>query len=452
VGWITVVRPVKDADESPEALYTSFAEAPVSTSPTPADTIRAAGLGLAAALEALLALVFTVAMARLLGPDEYGSLAALVAAFLILAVAGTGLQTTVAREIGWQSASGALPTRSSVRRWSGALILVVLGLLVISAVSRDLLAAVIGVDQEWAACVIVSAAGLWLLISFQRGVLLGARRYRVVGLSMIGETAGWLMLGGAAAFAGLGVTGAILGIAAAEIFVALLLQRTLGGCTSIDPQPAAGRFGFGHVFRSAAVPMVALVLFAFLLNVDVIAVKHLAAREAAASSYAAASVAAKLVVWLAIGVGLYLLPEAARRVGEGLDGRGVLKRALGVLAAAAVPIILLYALAGRFLLETVFGSDLASAAGALSLLGVAMTLLAVTYLTVQYQLALRRRTFLFLLAAAALIEPVLLWIVGGQFVQIALALVGLQLLLGLCQIGLALAPSSQAGCLPDFKH
>jgi O-antigen/teichoic acid export membrane protein len=187
--------------------------------------------------------------------------------------------------------------------------------------------------------------------------------------------------------------------------------------------------------------MAALVLFAFLQNVDVIVVKHLASREAAASSYAAASVAAKVIIWVAIGVGLYLLPEAARRAGEGLDGRPVLERGLGVVVAAAAPMILLYVVAGRFLLETVFGSGLASAADALSLLGVAMTLLAVTYLTVQYQLALGRKTFLFLLATGALIEPLLLWLVGGQFIQIALALVGLQLLLGSCLLGLSLRPS-----------
>jgi O-antigen/teichoic acid export membrane protein len=402
------------------------------------DTMRATGLGLAAALDSFLALLFTVVLARLLGPDEYGSLAALVSAFLILAVGGTGLQATVAREISWQSAAGTSPSSSSVWRWSEVLALVALCLLVTSVVFREFTAAVIGVDQEWAACVIVPMAGLWLLISFQRGVLLGARGYRVVGLSMIAEPAGWLVLGGAAAFAGLGVTGAILGIAGGEIIVALLLQFNLRRYTSIGLRGGAGRLNPRHVLRSAAVPMVALVQFAFLQNVDVIAVKHLAAGEAAASSYAAASVAAKVVVWLAIGVGLYLLPEAARRVGEGLDGRTVLERAVGVLVATAVPIVLLYALAGRFLLEAVFGADLASAAGALSLLGLAMTLLAVTYLTVQFQLALRRRAFLLLLAAAAVIEPVLLSVVGPEFVQIALALVGVQLALVLGLLGVSL--------------
>jgi O-antigen/teichoic acid export membrane protein len=402
------------------------------------DTIRAAGLGLAAVADALLATIFTIVLARVLGPDEYGSLAALISAFLILAVGGTGLQTTVVREIGWLSAAGTPPTRSSVRRWSGALALALVGLLVLSAASRDLLATIIGVDQEWAACVTVSMAGFWVLISFQRGVLLGARRYRTVGLSMIGEPAGWLLFGSAAAFAGLGVTGVILGIAVAEIMVAVLLQARLGRHTDIDLGPGARDLDFLHVLRGAAIPMTALVLFAFLQNVDVIAVKHLASREAAASSYAAASMAAKVIIWLAIGVGLYVLPEAARRAAKGLDGRPVLERGLGVLLTAAAPMILLYAVAGRFLLETVFGSGLASAADALSLLGVAMTLLAVTYLTVQYELALRRKTFLFLLAPAALIEPVLLWLVGGQFIQIALALVGLQLILGSSLLALSL--------------
>jgi O-antigen/teichoic acid export membrane protein len=398
----------------------------------------ALGLGLAAAVDALLILIFTIVLARLLGPDDYGSLAALISAFLILAVAGTGLQATVAREIGWQSAAGMPPPMSSVRRWSRALALGVLGLLVFSVAFRHLLAVVIGVDQEWAACVTLFTAGVWLLISFQRGVLLGVRRYRIVGLSMIGEAGGWLILGGAAGFADLGVTGAILGIAAAEIIVALILQTTLGGRSGIGLQPDAGGLAFRRVLRSAAVPMVALVLFAFLQNVDVIAVKHLASGEAAASSYAAASVAAKVIIWIAIGVGLYLLPEAARRVGEGLDGRPILVRGLGILIAAAAPMILLYAVAGPFLLETVFGSELASASDALSLLGLAMTLLAVTYLTVQYQLALGRRAFLVLLGFAAMLEPGLLWLVGGEFVQIALALAGLQLVLALSLLGLSL--------------
>jgi O-antigen/teichoic acid export membrane protein len=401
-------------------------------------TARAAGLGLAAAVDALLATIFTIVLARVLGPDEYGSLAALISAFLILAVAGTGLQATIAREIGWLSAAGTPPSRASVSRWCRTLALATLGVLAVSVVLRDPVATIIGVDQEWAASLTAPLAGLWLLISFQRGVLLGFGSYRIVGVSMVGDSAGWLLLGGSAALAGLGVTGAMVGIIAGETAVALLLQVMLDRGPRTAP-PSDG-LGYRQVLRSAAVPMAALMLFAFIQNVDVIAVKHLASDEAGASSYAAASVAAKVIIWLAIGVGFYLLPEATRLTGEGLDGRGVLGRGLAVLLAAAVPMILLYAVAGAFLLETVFGSDLASASDALPLLGIAMSLLAVSYLAVQYQLALWRRTFLLALALAAPIEPLMLWLVGGEFTQIALALTGLQLVLSLCLLGLSLRP------------
>ena len=46
-----------------------------------------------------LAVIFTVLFARLLGADDYGSLAALVSTFVILAVPGSALQVAVAREV-----------------------------------------------------------------------------------------------------------------------------------------------------------------------------------------------------------------------------------------------------------------------------------------------------------------------------------------------------------------
>ena len=51
-----------------------------------------------------------------------------------------------------------------------------------------------------------------------------------------------------------------------------------------------------------------------------IVVKHEASSEAA-GSYAVAAVAAKAIVWVAIGLGMYLLPEAARRAKQGHAGR-----------------------------------------------------------------------------------------------------------------------------------
>ena len=81
------------------------------------DTGRAAGLAGAVMASNLLALVFTIVFARLLGADGYGSLARLVSTFLILAVVGSALQITVAREVSQAIARGAGQPGAGVRRW-----------------------------------------------------------------------------------------------------------------------------------------------------------------------------------------------------------------------------------------------------------------------------------------------------------------------------------------------
>ena len=76
------------------------------------------------------------------------------------------------------------------------------------------------------------------------------------------------------------------------------------------------------------------------------------------------------------------------------------------MALVALPMLIVYALAPRLVLRLAFGEETVQAAGALLVLGVAMTLLAGGYLCVQYMLALRRVTFLYALAAAAAAEVV----------------------------------------------
>jgi hypothetical protein len=73
-----------------------------------------------------------------------------------------------------------------------------------------------------------------------------------------------------------------------------------------------------------------------------------------------------------------------------------------------------------------FGADLTQAAGALLLLGAAMTLLAVAYLAVQYMVALGETRFLWMLAVIALAEPVILSTTDRDVVAFASVVFGVQ--------------------------
>ena len=389
------------------------------------DTGRAAGLAGAAMASNVIGLALTILFARLLGEDGYGSLAAMVSAFLILALPGQALQVAFARRAG--NAEAALETAPELRRWTRDLLLAAAGTAVAAALLRESLADAVGVTEAWGVAAIPPAACIWYLLSIQRGVLQGLGAYRAVGASLIAENGARLALGGALIGAGLGPTGGFLGTLGAVALMAVVLGRQLRPALAAHPGPEAARAGdlVRRTLRRAIVPLLALALLAWLQNVDVIVVRHQAETDAAASSYAATSVAAKMVIWISVGLGLFLLPEAARRVGGGGNGTPILLRTLGIVAAVGVPMVAFYAVLGRPLIEGVFGPDLGLATDALPLLGGAMTLLACVYLCVQYLLALGRWTFLVPLAVAAAVEPVLLLAVAPDLTAVASVILAL---------------------------
>jgi O-antigen/teichoic acid export membrane protein len=375
--------------------------------------------------------VFTVVFARLLGASGYGSLGALVAAFTILLVPGSALQATVAREVSAAAVSPAADPAAGVRRWLGRLIIFTICVAIVAIPLRGPVAALVGVDEhQWAAAAVLPTGALWLVLCVERGALQGLRRYGAVGLSIVGEATSRLVLGLALYAVGLGVTGAFLGTTASLLALSLVLVVPLRRALEREGRPELTRTEprFRGLLWRARAPVAAFSLIAALQNIDIVYVKHQAASDAA-GSYAAASVAAKAVIWVAIGLGLYLLPEAVRRTKLGEDARPILMRTLAVVALVAVPMVTVYAVAGHQLLAAVFGDDLTAASSALPLLGLAMSLLAWGYLSVQYLLALGRVSFVFLLALAAVVEPLLLVTVGSQLTDVAAVIAGLQLVL-----------------------
>ncbi len=70
--------------------------------------------------------------------------------------------------------------------------------------------------------------------------------------------------------------------------------------------------------KLAWAPIAGLIVIAVLQNIDLIAAKHRFSSQVA-SSYAATAVAAKVLIWVAMGAGFYLVPEVSRRRAAGED-------------------------------------------------------------------------------------------------------------------------------------
>jgi O-antigen/teichoic acid export membrane protein len=414
------------------------------------DTGRAAGLAAAVIVGNVLALAFTVVFARILGGSGYGSLAALISAFIILMVPGQALQTTVAREVSTELAAGDPLAGAGVKRWLRRLVLAGFAVIVVSVLARDLLAAAIGVHElPWAAAATLPTGVLWLILSVERGALQGFQEYRVVGASIAVEQFARLVLGLVLVLMVSGseaeVTGAFLGTPAALLATGLWLVIPLR--RHLPSRSHAHEHPLRELFTRAAMPVAALGLVAWLQDGQVIIVKHLATDDAA-GDYAAAAVAAKAIMWVAIGLSLYLVPEAARRTHLGQSATGVLARTLGIIAAIAVPMVLVYAVAGEPILRIAF--KLSGASDALPWLGLAMSMLALTYLAVQYQLALHRAAFIFVILVAAASQPAVMIAIGGEeLTSIALGLLALNVALAVTMIVLAFRAVGGVREIPD---
>lgn len=375
------------------------------------ETAKAAGLAAATLGANAIQLVFTIVFTRVLGVTDYGSLAVLVSAFLILLVMGAAVQAAAARDTALGALGQGAQLAGTLAEWARRLLVAFVVVVAASVALRQPIADLVGAPEHpWGAAAILPCGVAWLGLCLQRGILQGLHAYAPVAHSLVAEAGGRLLFALLLVGAGAGVTGAyaaqLLTFVATAVYLAAVLRRRLGAPGTHDPHPLSALFGAN--WR----PMAALAALGALQNVDVIVVKHQLGSPRA-GSYAAAAVAAKTFVWIAIGVGLHLLPEATRRAANALDPRPVLVRALQLALLITLPALLLFAVAPELVLRLAFGAEYTNASTALIVLGIAMLLLAVTYLTTQYMIALGRGGFLWVLAPVAVAEPVVLF--AGDF-------------------------------------
>ncbi len=219
MGYAVAVNPQlteAGADAAPPAASRAIRGTSAGT-----DTGRAAGMAVAVGVMNVLALVFTVVFARVLGAGGYGSLAVLISAFIVLMVGGSALQIATARAVSHAVADGApspaagcgcgWATCASRRSWCA----------VVSVPLRGVIGSVLAVDHDWAAAAVPVTGVLWAVVCVERGALQGLQHYRLVGSSLVGEALLRLLFALALVGVGLDVTGAFLGTGVALVGVGL---------------------------------------------------------------------------------------------------------------------------------------------------------------------------------------------------------------------------------------
>jgi hypothetical protein len=262
---------------------------------------------------------FNLVMAYLLGPAAYGALGALLALALVGSVPGLALQAVVARRTALR---GRGAERDAATAWHGTLRLAGragVALAVAAVLAGPGLVTFLHLDS--------AAPVLWLALALAptpllfavQGLLQGRERFGALAAVMVAGAAGKLAAGLALVAAGLGVDGALAGVAAGGALAALAglrLARPGGPGPAVfrlarpvasraarpeeparrERRPGRDRSAGGDLGREVAVATVGLLGLFLLANLDVLLARHYL--DAAASGrYALGAVVAKIAFW-----------------------------------------------------------------------------------------------------------------------------------------------------------
>ena len=374
-----------------------------------AGLLQAGPLAIAGVLANGAGVLLTIGLARLLDPHSYGVLNQLTGLFLILATPGSAVVVAVVRRVTLlrEDGSGHL-----VLRWAGRVhrqgTILVLIWAVIVFISCRWIADLLRQRSSIGVAVILTAAGVFVLLSLDRGLLQAHRAYKPLAANLIVEAAVKVSAVLVLVAAGFGPSGAAVGILISEV-VAVLHARwaavrawsgrqrlrvsgaMTGWAAALRPDPVVG--GASAERRTVAVDLVvasiSLSMVAVLQNVDVLVVGR--DNPTHSGAYAAVSVTSKAIVFGAVVLGGYLLPEAAIRWRQGGHALRQLGVVLVLLAIPSVLVLLVALAAPEKLLQIVFHHAYTSAANALVPLVLAMILLSVSVILTMYLLAVGRR-------------------------------------------------------------
>ena len=392
-----------------------------------AGVVQAGPLAIGGLVANGLSIVTTVLIARLLTPHQYGGVAQLLGLFFVLSMPGSALLVGVVRRIAAATAQG---RQEEVHQWTTRLYrrcLIGLGVWVVFSLAiESTLAAALRLPSSGGVAAVLIAGGVWLLLCIDRAVLQGHRRYAGLGLNIMVEI-GIRTVFVLSLAAGFGIAGFAVGLLLGEIGAAVH-ARLLSGQAWNYPAAASLAPDLEARDRTLSIDLgvafVGFVLLGILQNADIILVGRL--DPSSSGPYAAISVASKSLVFGAILLGSYVLPEAAIRWHQGQHALRQLAVTLVFLLVPSLVLLGIALVAPEWFLSTFFSSQLSGAAPAFATLVGAMACLGLVVILTNYLFGAARRWIVVLLGVGVVVLLVLIHRAHGAIVPTARAELAVQ--------------------------
>jgi O-antigen/teichoic acid export membrane protein len=386
--------------------------------------------------------MFNLAAGRMLAPADFGIVVSLAAAGQVLVVASRVIQTVATRYIARYRAEPDAERRTLAffraafrsAWWWG------LAATVLLVVLSWPLARFLQIDELGPVLALAVTTLLFAVRPVSGGVLQGQQRFAALGSVQIVQAVMRLAAGVLLIMLGWGAFGATVALpiasAVALVFALwllgqsfsrslwrLIIPRRRAGRPNVSPVP-----GLSHdvilpeLFRYSAFTAGGLIGFALLINMDAILVKRFF-DPVTAGQYSAAVTLGKIVQFFPLAIIMILFPKAAHRRATHRDATAILLLAMAIVGAACIALTVIYFLFGPQLIELIFGPAYALPGNILGLLSLAMTLLSLLNVWLNYFLSTERTRFIYLIWAGIVGQLLLMRLFHQELWQLPAAMI-----------------------------
>jgi O-antigen/teichoic acid export membrane protein len=382
-------------------------------------------------LAGLLGYVFHFETGHLLGPSAYSIVASGIASLYVLTLPVVGLQLVSARFASIAAAhnepQAVLPM---LGRLTGVSLLGALPVIVVLAIFAPSVASFLNLNDRRVVYLMLGVALATLLVTVNRGALQGLRRFVVLSGNMLVDMVSRLAFAAALVATGLGALGALAALAIGPMVAygqSFFFLRS-------DRKDAAEPTRLSGIGAYAILATIASIGINYLFSVDTLLAKHYLAANAA-GLYAAGSVLGRVVYFLGLSVTGVMFPEVANLHARDQRHFHVVDVSLLLVVVMGAGLIAVYSvIPGVILLP--YGSSFGPARQYLGLFAVALTMLAIANLFINYFLSIARKSFVVPLFGTCILETVLLTIFHADIWQILFVVVCSLGLLAVMMVGL----------------
>ena len=354
--------------------------------------------------------VFNFVLSRRLGVEHYATLAALVGIIMILSIPGTAINLIAVKYGAEYHALGDVPRlRRLSTKMFGLTGIVAGACFIIGILLQSRIAAFLKIENDFALTAMLAVVALGVVAPSARGVLQGCQDFRRLSVSTAVEALLKLVLAVALVALGYGVRGAmsgwLLGTAIALAYAIFAVRIHFGERGAVVRLSLETRTLINTIGGVTAVTAI-LTLMSFM---DVVLVKHYFSAHDA-GIYSAANLTGKIVLFVVGFLPTVLLPKVIATAKRGEAPLGLLGQAVLSCTLILALILIAFSVRPAFIVSIVAGKAFVDAAPYVLQYDVAMGLLALLSIIVNFRIALHRFDFIVPLAL----------VLGAEIVAIAL--------------------------------